>query len=68
MFRPALEYAAAAVILVHNHPSGITDASDADLAITAQIVAAGKLIGIDLIDHVIITKDSFASVPVDYSK
>lgn len=68
VFRPALEYAAAAVILVHNHPSGITEASDADLAITAQIVEAGKLIGIDLIDHVIITRDSFASVPVDYSK
>ena len=67
VFRPALEYAAAAVILVHNHPSGITEASDADLAITAQIVAAGKLIGIDLIDHVIVTRDSFASVPVDYT-
>ena len=68
VFRPALEYAAAAVILVHNHPSGITEASDADLAITAQIVEAGKLIGIDLIDHVIVTRDSFASVPVDYTK
>lgn len=68
VFRPALEYAAAAVVLVHNHPSGITEASEADLAVTAQLVDAGKMIGIDLIDHVIVTRDSFASVPVDYSK
>lgn len=66
VFRPALEYATAAVILVHNHPSGSTKASEADKAITEQLVAAGKLLGIDLVDHVIVTKSSFASVPVDY--
>jgi DNA repair protein RadC len=62
VFRPALAYAAAAVILVHNHPSGNVGPSDADIAITKQLREAGKLLGIDLIDHVIITADTFTSV------
>lgn len=68
VFKPALEYSAAAVILVHNHPSGETSPSDADIAITKQLVEAAKLLGIDLIDHVIVTKDDFKSVPIDYSR
>jgi DNA repair protein RadC len=67
VFRPALEYAAVAVILVHNHPSGNTAPSDADIAITKQLVEAGSLIGIDLVDHVIVTRTAFASIPVAYS-
>jgi DNA repair protein RadC len=67
VFRPALEYATVAIVLVHNHPSGITTPSDADIATTKQLVEAGKLIGISLIDHVIVTKDSFASIPIEYS-
>lgn len=66
VFRPALEYAAAAVVLVHNHPSGVTEPSDADKAVTEQLIAAGRLLGIDLIDHVIVTKDEFASIPASY--
>ncbi len=68
VFRPALEYAAAAVILVHNHPSGQTAPSDADITVTEQLVKAGKLIGIDLVDHIIVTKNGFESVSVEYSK
>jgi DNA repair protein RadC len=67
VFRPALEYATVAVILVHNHPSGTTTPSDADIAVTKQLVEAGKLIGINLIDHVIVTKHSFASIAIEYS-
>jgi DNA repair protein RadC len=67
VFRPALEYGAAAVILAHNHPSGTIKPSDADVAITKQLVEAGKLVGISLLDHVIITKSSFGSIDVDYS-
>ena len=66
VFRPALEYAAAAVILVHNHPSGMSLPSDADIAITRQIVAAGKIMGIGVLDHVVVTKTKFESVPEDY--
>ena len=68
VFRPAFEYATAAVVLVHNHPSGVTTPSEADKAITAQLVEAGKLLGIDLVDHVIITKDSYESISVEYSR
>ena len=66
VFRPALEYSAAAVILVHNHPSGVTEPSAADLAVTEQLVAAGAQLGIALVDHVIVTKEGFASVPIRY--
>jgi DNA repair protein RadC len=66
VFRPALEYSASAVILAHNHPSGIAKPSDADVAITRQIVEAGKILGISLLDHVIVTKNKFESVPVEY--
>jgi DNA repair protein RadC len=66
VFRPALEYAAAALILVHNHPSGVLEASEADVAVTKQLIAAGRLLGITLVDHVIVSKDGFASVPARY--
>lgn len=67
VFKPALEYSAVAVILVHNHPSGVAAASKEDIIVTEQIIAAGRLLGIDLIDHVIVTSDGFESVPAPYS-
>lgn len=67
VFRPALEYSAVAVIVAHNHPSGSLEASLADIEFTKQLVQAGTIMGIELLDHVIITKDGFASVPVTYS-
>lgn len=66
VFRPALEYSAAAVVLAHNHPSGISTASASDIHITKQIIEAGKILGISLMDHVIITKDGFSTVPAEY--
>lgn len=66
VFRPAIDYSAAAVILVHNHPSGVADASAADREITQRLVESGKLLGIALVDHVIVTKDAFSSVPASY--
>lgn len=66
VFRPALAHAAAAVVLVHNHPSGIVTPSEADCVVTEQIAAAGKILGIELIDHVVITDDAFISIPVDH--
>ena len=68
VFKPALEYAATAVILVHNHPSGVLEPSKADTEITKQLISAGHLLGIDLIDHVIVTRDSFRSIPVQYDE
>ncbi|TSC89545.1 MAG: DNA repair protein RadC [Parcubacteria group bacterium Gr01-1014_3] len=66
VFKPALEYSASAVILAHNHPSGITTPSEDDVQITKQLIEAGKILGIHLIDHIIITKNGFASVPAKY--
>jgi DNA repair protein RadC len=66
VFRPAIECNAAAVVLAHNHPSGEVTPSKEDVDITADLVRAGKILGISILDHVIITKDSFASVNVDY--
>ena len=66
LVKHALELNAAACILVHNHPSGTTAPSDADIAITKQIIEAGKLLGLELVDHVIVTRNAFASVPADY--
>ncbi len=67
VFKPALDYSAAAVILVHNHPSGVVDPSEADIAVTKQLVEAGKLLGIDLIDHLVVASGAFRSVIMEYS-
>jgi DNA repair protein RadC len=66
VFKPAIEYGAAAVILAHNHPSGIVTPSSADIDITKHLVSVGKIIGIPLIDHVIIGKNKFISIDVQY--
>ena len=66
IFAPALAYGASGIILVHNHPSGVIDPSDADVEVTKQLVEAGKILGITLLDHVIVTSDTFTSIPVAY--
>jgi DNA repair protein RadC len=62
VFKPAIENGAAAVILAHNHPSGVVKPSEADIEVTSQLVEVGKIVGIPLIDHVIIGKGKFTSV------
>lgn len=66
VFKPALEYSAVAMILAHNHPSGSLEPSKADVEITEQLIRSGKIMGIQLLDHIIVTKDGFASIPVSY--
>ncbi len=61
VFRPAIVMAAAALIIAHNHPSGDTSPSAEDLAVTRQIIAAGAVIGIPCLDHVIIGHPSDTS-------
>jgi DNA repair protein RadC len=60
-FREAISQSAAAVIFVHNHPSGNPEPSQDDIAITKQLVEAGKIIGIAVHDHIIIAADRFVS-------
>jgi DNA repair protein RadC len=61
IFAEALARNAASVILVHNHPSGDPEPSQDDLEITKRIQEAGKIMGIDVLDHVIITKTKIFS-------
>lgn len=61
-FKPAFEYSAAAAIAVHNHPSGTADPSDSDIEITRRFKEAGKILGIDFLDHIIISKNKFISI------
>lgn len=62
VFQPALEYSAVAVIIAHNHPSGSLEPTTDDLIATTQLKAAGKILGIDLLDHLIVTSDSYISL------
>jgi DNA repair protein RadC len=66
VFKPAIEHGAAAVILAHNHPSGIVTPSQADIDITKHIIEVGKIIGIPVVDHVIVGKNKFISIDVEY--
>lgn len=61
IFQAALKANAAAIILAHNHPSGNLRPSDADKNITDKIAAAGKFLDIKVLDHVILTYESFYS-------
>lgn len=64
VFQPAVVYGAAAVIIAHNHPSGSLEATDADIDATRQLQAAGLLLGIELLDHLIVTGDGYKSIGV----
>jgi len=61
VFREAIAERAAAIVLVHNHPSGDPTPSPDDRAITTQLVAAGKLLDIPVADHVIIGRGRYLS-------
>ncbi len=62
VFQPALEYGAVALIIAHNHPSGSLDPTAADLEVTGQLQEAGRILGIDLLDHLVIAGDKFVSI------
>lgn len=61
VFEPAIKHVASTVVLAHNHPSGNVEPSDADLLATNQLVTAGKLLGISVMDHVIVAKEKYFS-------
>lgn len=64
IFRPAIAVAAAAVILTHNHPSGDPTPSESDIKITRDMIRAGQLLKIEVLDHVIIGRQT----PSDLSR
>ncbi len=62
VFADAIVDRAASVICVHNHPSGSLEPSPQDIAITTQLKEAGQLVGIQLIDHIIVTRNGHMSL------
>ena len=65
VFREVLKYPTSAAILAHNHPSGNPNPSVKDIKITKKLVNAGKILGIDILDHIIIGDNEFRSLKQD---
>ncbi len=61
VFADAIADRSAGIIIAHNHPSGTLEASRADIQITQRLKEVSKLVGIELLDHVILAKDGFYS-------
>lgn len=62
VFRPSISDNATAIVLVHNHPSGNMEPSGDDLECTQRLRKAGLLLGIQVLDHVIISKNGYRSL------
>lgn len=62
VFEPAVKYLASQVILAHNHPNGQLEPSSDDLLVTDRLVQAGHILGIEVVDHVIVTTDHYLSL------
>lgn len=62
VFRPAIKDAASSILLIHNHPSGDATPSREDLAVTSRLEETGKIIGIDILDHIVL--GAFHSVSI----
>ena len=62
VFEPAIRHSTAQIIIAHNHPSGIIDPSDEDKEVTIRLEEAGKLLGIEIIDHIIVTRTAYHSL------
>jgi DNA repair protein RadC len=71
LFTDAIRHYASGVILVHSHPSGEISPSPEDLALTAEAMAAGKLLDCQLLDHIIVSADRWVSLRdrgIDFSR
>jgi DNA repair protein RadC len=62
VFRTAICSAASAIVLMHNHPSGEPEPSDADIRVTRDLIRAGQLLKIEVLDHVIVGNPRFCSL------
>ncbi len=62
IFNQALYYASAKIICVHNHPGGSLVPSLADIEVTKKLIDVSRLVGIELIDHVIVSKNGYESI------
>lgn len=62
VFKPAIDHLAVGIVIAHNHPSGGVNPSEADIMLTGRLADAGRLMGVELVDSLVITKDSFQSI------
>lgn len=62
VFEPAIRHTAAQILIAHNHPSGEIDPSEDDLKVTKRLIEAGKILGIEITDHVIVSQNSYLSL------
>ena len=62
VFRDAVREGCPGIIAVHNHPSGDPSPSPEDVNLTKQLIEAGRMLGIDLIDHIVIARKGFVSL------
>lgn len=62
IFKGAIRYSAARIIVAHNHPSGNTEPSEADYSFTRRMVDAGEMMGIEVLDHFIIGENKYLSL------
>ena len=62
VFRPALRDAASSILLIHNHPSGDPTPSREDFSVTRRLKEAGKVLGIDVLDHIVVARDGIVSI------
>jgi DNA repair protein RadC len=62
VFKEALSSSAAGLIFVHNHPSGDTKASEDDIMLTKRLAEAGEIMGIDVLDHIIVSDGEYLSL------
>ena len=62
VFRPAIMHNAVAVIVAHNHPSGVNEPSPEDIEITRVLIKAGNVMGIKVLDHFIVSKTGYISM------
>lgn len=62
IFKSSVKKSAAAIVLVHNHPSGDPNPSQEDLDVTRRLIDAGRIMGIYVLDHVVVARGSYVSI------
>ena len=62
VFEPAIRHLADHIIIAHNHPSGDPEPTPEDIAITARLSEAARILNIDIVDHVIVTPSKYCSL------
>ena len=62
VFRAAIKDASSSIILVHNHPSGDPTPSREDIAVTTRLTDCGKTLGIDVLDHIVLGRNTAVSI------